>query len=193
MGAFYVNFVARGSESGKIVQTLESWQRDALVSPTINDLTFFYDACADEQDEANITHLGQTMSAAIAATVLAALNHDDDLLLYWLFVDGNLIDQYNSWPGYFSDGSRAPSGGDAAILCNAFAAEKEAAVRAVLHEQQYAFASDQHRALCELLGVPWALAHAGYEGMLQRQDIDGRVNLPGLGDMMFREVRSSPG
>ena len=64
------------------------------------------------------------------------LNHDDDILAYWLFEGGELADEYNSCPGYFSGGDEIPAGGDATKLCAAFGvAAKAKQIEQVLRDR----------------------------------------------------------
>lgn len=51
---------------------------------------------------------------------IGMLNHDDDVLAYELWSNGQKVDEYDSCPGYFSgDESRMePEGGDAKVMSN---------------------------------------------------------------------------
>ncbi len=134
MGSFYVSFVTRGPDQAAVAKCLQSAKRKAFVSLTIKAITVFFDKESDTQKESVIASLGQQASKELKAPVLAVLNHDDDILAYWLFDGGNLIDEYNSCPGYFTDGDNTPTGGDAKRLCAAFAVPREAeAMNRVLH------------------------------------------------------------
>ncbi len=174
MGNFYVNFTARGPEQAAIVRSLRSANRKAFVGPTLNALTVYFDELADTQDGAEITHVGQVTSRDLNATVLAVLNHDDDILIYWLFEKGKIVDEYNSCPGYFDGGEDTPSGGDAEKLCVAFAVgENVKAVDGVLHNKEYTFALDRHVALAELLGLPSDYIGASYRDLKGEETPEG--------------------
>src|SRR5262245_14091137 len=121
MGNFYVNFTTRGPDQASVAKSLRSAKRKAIVGPSLDALTVFYDEQSDTQDDSEIRAVGETTSRDLNAPVLAVLNHDDDILAYWLFDKGKLVDEYNSCPGYFGDGDDTPSGGDAEKLCDAFA------------------------------------------------------------------------
>src|ERR1043166_5369728 len=152
MGNFYVNFTTRGPDQAAVANSLRSAKRKAFVGPTLDALTVFFDEKSDTQDESEIKRLGKAVSKDLSAPVLAVLNHDDDILAYWLFENGALSDEYNSFPGYFSDGNDTPSGGDAAKLCVAFAApDKTKTVNEVLRKKDYVFALERHQALAGLL------------------------------------------
>ena len=80
MGNFYVNFSARGVDAEAIADVLRSQKRNAYVSPTVGEITVFYDSEADKQNGSEITNLGRNISASLRCPVLAVLNHDDDIL-----------------------------------------------------------------------------------------------------------------
>jgi hypothetical protein len=98
---------------------------------------------------------------------LAVLNHDDDVLLYRLFENGRLLDEYNSAPAYPAP-SNSPTGGHPELLCKAFGANSASAVSAILRKPQrggpdgYLFAVHRHLALVEALGLPIYAVGAGF-------------------------------
>jgi hypothetical protein len=164
MGNFYVNFTTRGPDQAAIAKSLRSAKRSAMIGPSLAALTVFYDEQSDTQDDSEISVVGEATSRDLNAPVLAVLNHDDDILAYWLFDKGRLVDEYNSCPGYFTDGNDTPSGGDAAKLCSAFAVpDKGKAVNEVLRQKDYTFAFERHQALVELLTFPSLYCFTGYQ------------------------------
>jgi hypothetical protein len=176
MGSFYVNFTTRGPDRESVADHLCSANRRAFVSPTIAGITVFFDEVADTQDVAIIKGLGVQASKDLAAPVLAVLNHDDDILAYWLFEAGMLSDTYNSCPGYFDDaGDDTPSGGDAQKLCAAFGVPTKAKkAEAILREEEaYVFALDRHKALAELLQHPWPYVCMGYRYITEGSFAEG--------------------
>lgn len=174
MGNFYVNFTTRGVTREVIVKYLAVAKRTAYVGPTVAGTTVFFDEKSDCQDDAEIKAFGKRTSKNIGAPVLAVLNHDDDLLCYWLFKDGKVIDQYNSCPAYFDDDEEErPSGGDAKVLCKAFGVVAKATqVEKVLRREEYVFAFERHKELAKLLKHPWQYVSMGYDhinvGMLSK-------------------------
>jgi hypothetical protein len=165
MGNFYVNYTTFGPEREGVANCLRSMKRKAFVSPTLDGITVFFDEESDSQDDAVIKDLGIHASKDLRAPVLAVLNHDDDILAYWLFEAGQIADEHNSLPGYFTGGDETPTGGDSKKLCAAFGANaKTKQVDDVLREsnEKYAFALDRHKDLGELLNHPWAYVCMGY-------------------------------
>jgi hypothetical protein len=163
MGNFYVNFTTRGPKQSDVVKCLRAAKRKAYVGPTVDELTVFFEEETDRQDEAAVAVVGKQASKDLKAPVLAVLNHDDDILAYWLFDVGKLADEYNSCPGYFDGGDETPTGGDAKKLCAAFAVPTKAKeVERVLRDEEFVFALERHEALARLLKLPWSHACLGY-------------------------------
>ena len=163
MGNFYVNYTTRGSDQAALAKALRSAKRKAYVGPTLEGVTVFFDEESDTQDDSIIKKLGQRISKALAAPVIAVLNHDDDILWFCLFETGKLVDEYHSFPGYFTDGEDTPAGGDAKKLCAAFGVSKKAKdIEKILRDQEYAFALDRHKKLAALLNHPWPYVCMGY-------------------------------
>ncbi len=169
MGNFYVNFTTRGSDQATVGKCLRAAKRKAYVSPTVDDVTVFYDQDADKQDESVTIALGKFVSKSLKSPVMATLNHDDDVLCYWLFEAGKVADKYNSCPGCFTGDDEPPSGGNPKKLCAAFGVSTKAkAVDKILHDEEYVFAFERHEALATLLKHPWSYACLGYDYISDR-------------------------
>jgi hypothetical protein len=162
MGNLYTNFAVHGADPSRVMTALRSRGRSAYVGPTANGTTMVYDSDTEGQDVGEIAGLGAALSGHLDCPVLACLNHDDDVLHYWLFRGGALVDEYDSWPGCFTDGSDQPSGGSAELLAEAFGVEAVADTRSVLHERTFAFAIERHMALAGVLGIDPGFATVGY-------------------------------
>jgi hypothetical protein len=174
MGAFYVNYTIRGVDQQKVAKAFAG--KNAFVSPLRNGCVVASDQISDNQDQKQIAKLAAQLSSNLRCTVLAVLNHDDDILWYQLYVTGRLLDEYDSTPDYFnpSDGTEAPEpkGGDAQQLCAAFDCPDASSVEAVLRKQ-YVFASDRHRDLLRLLNGSFDAIGFGYRGMAAGYFPDG--------------------
>ena len=168
MGSFYVNFTVRGADQADVARFLRSADRRAYVSPTLSGMTVFYDEQSDEQDVEAAQSLAERLSKELAVPVLAVLNHDDDILMYWLFDSGTLCDVYDSCPGYFEDGpGNTPNGGDVIELCTAFDARpRMKQVAATLQRTDFSFALLRHMELAKLLGIPETLITVGYKSIV---------------------------
>jgi hypothetical protein len=165
MGNFYVNFVVKDAEPKQVADTLGRAGRRAVVTPSKGSHVVAFEEEADSQATNAILEVGCLLSRELSRPVFAALNHDDDVLCYWLFEGGELADSYNSAPGAFDEDHDAPpfQVGDATKLCAtlnpaAVAADVEAILRG-----DFVFAVDRHLELAEALGLPdWSVGF-GYE------------------------------
>ena len=181
VGSFYTNVTLCGPEQAPVAEYLASRNRQTIVSPTVEGVTVVYDAITESQDPDTLTSLGRELSAQLDCSALAALCHDDDVLWLQLHVDGRLVDEYDSTPGYFDDvPPSGPEGGDAAALCTAFGAEERVGkVEGILRRGQgfggYTFAQQRHDALAGELGIPPALVTVGYD-YLTRGEVPAGFN-----------------
>lgn len=164
MGNFYTNYSLPGVTPSAVAAALAG--RSALVSPSVNNVVVVFDEQSESQDIEVMTQLGAELSSKCKCPVLAAMNHDDDVLWYGLFQNGQLVDEYNSCPGYFDDSveSDEPSGGDAEKLASAFGVKKSGPVKKVLRasDEDYTFAIERHGALAKALGLPSFAVGGGY-------------------------------
>jgi hypothetical protein len=167
MGNFYVNHTVRAPQD-RVVAVLNREGRTAFVSPTANGYTVVYDHECDTQNTFAITDLGRKLSTSLKSPVVAFLNHDDDILCYWVFENGQLIEEYNSCPDYFEDeeGMDDPEDmddseegpgytTDGTELCRLFGTPRvRSRVQSILTEPGGAFVSMTHDDLARTLGLP---------------------------------------
>jgi hypothetical protein len=120
MGNFYTNYTLRGPNQGAVAEALAG--RNAIVTPAQDGCVVAFDEQSDDQDSAVINEVASRISRDLCCPVLAVINHDDDILLYQLYLSGEVADEYDSSPGYFDPAAEpsAPAGGDAQKLCTAF-------------------------------------------------------------------------
>lgn len=182
MGNFYVNFSVKGADQRQVVEALERAGRRAIVTPPQGEYIVAYDEEADSQAMEPIQEVGGFLSRELARPVLAVLNHDDDILCYWLFEAGELTDTYNSNPGAFEDEEGTPpwQAEGAGKLCAVLRPDADAAALG----GDYVFAVDRHEQLAQALGLPpWSVGF-GYryvdEGELD--DEAGADRLVRVGD-----------
>jgi hypothetical protein len=161
MGNFYTNFIVRVSDQTAVASALQD--RSAMVSLVENESVVVFDEESDSQDPEVLQSLGRFLSNQFHCPVLAIINHDDDVLIYSLFDNGEMIDEYNSSPGYFEGEDTPPSGGNAEKLCAAFKSVAVAEVRRILHDSELTFAIEKHQELVEALGLPTFSVGAGFD------------------------------
>ncbi len=164
MGNFYVNFSVKGADAEQVARLLEREKRQAIVASAENDFVVAYDEEADNQSTKIILGLGSLLSRELECPTLAVLNHDDDVLCYWLFAWGKLSDSYNSDPDAFveEDGTPPWQAGDAGTLCAVLGRPDHAQeVEAILRDD-YVFAVERHEQLAAVLGLPGWSVGFGY-------------------------------
>ena len=160
MGAFYGNITLKGPSQGAVGKALRG--RRAVVAPTIGDLTVAFDSACDDQDTDAIQALASRLSTELNGVALAVIVHDDDVLAYFLFHAGELVDWYNSCPSYFDFGAgtepAGPSGGNAERLCTAFGVGSRVEVDRILRKPRgdggYDFETQRHKNLVQVLELP---------------------------------------
>lgn len=183
MGNRYANVTLNGSSQEGIAKALRDDNRSAIVSATAKGITIVYDEESESQDGV-IVSLAKQLSDKHRCVTWAVFNYDDDVLFYWLFDNGELIDEYNSSPGYFEGQQTAPSGGDAKKLCQAFGATAaEVKVHDILHysktiggeslNARYLFETERHLHLCRAIGLPDHAVGTGYGYLIEGETPEG--------------------
>jgi hypothetical protein len=154
MGNFYTNVTLYNANRAAVLVKLKG--RRAAVSPTVGDITVVWDEESESQDVRVLEALTKRLSHELTCPAWAVLNHDDDILMYLLFVAGEKVDEYNSSPGYFEGMDSQPLGGNAVLLAKTFGVEPVAGtIGDILHDQhRYTFAIERHQALTEILKMP---------------------------------------
>ncbi|MHB8645536.1 MAG: hypothetical protein ACYDAR_07090 [Thermomicrobiales bacterium] len=162
MGRSFFNLMAKGATQALLAHTLTTIKYQALISPTYGDVTAIFPRDWDDD-------LPRILSSANHCTILSIQIFDGDILFYWLYVDGNLVDTYDSYPGYLEPVPNAryavPEGGDVKKLCAAFGVEGAArAVARILRfpnwqlgveaTKRYMNAENRYRDLATVLGLP---------------------------------------
>ncbi|HJS07201.1 MAG TPA: ankyrin repeat domain-containing protein [Pirellulales bacterium] len=141
--------------------------------------TSLYEERASEQDDEWIRELAGELTRDLGATAIAFMVHDSDIACYWLLDNGQLIDEYNSFPDYFDMGSpggepSGPRGGRAEILlpyCRKGVKQEELTT---ILSQQPTFAESIIEQLAGALGIDPGRALADY-----RHGDDGEDDGPG--------------
>jgi hypothetical protein len=172
LGAFYTNITVRAASPDVVVPLLQG--RRAFLTPAHGGYITIYEEQCDEgglYPNEFASHLSQALgSVAFLVTV-----HDDDILYVDTFERGERLDEYDSCPNYFSEEDEEdapPEGGNPAVLCSTFGCGDEKAVADVLYCQDedspiWVFATERHRALVKLLGLPEFAVGYGYKYLAQ--------------------------
>lgn len=159
MGATYANITLRGPSQAEVVQAVTEEGMAAVVSPTDRGVTVVYD-CRGEEDPDVLAAATRWLSQRFGCAAWGVYAFDSDVVLYTLCRNGQVLDQYDSAPGY-PDVRGGPSGGSAEVLCREMQLKpaSPAAVEAVLRRSRQTFEERRHGDLMLELGHPdlaWA-------------------------------------
>jgi len=169
MGLFCANLHFRTTDENALTAALNKRGVNRYrVEPAASGWISLYEQRASQQDDARIRELGSGLSEDLRVAAIAFLVHDSDVACYWLFDDGQLLDEYNSCPDYFDpdamdeEGSPRPSGGRTDVLlryCQDGVREDELA--AILTGETV-FAESVVEQLAQALGIDRERALADY-------------------------------
>ena len=200
MGLFCVNFHFRSSDDKAIAKALDRrGVTESHVLPAKRGWTSLYEARASDQDENRIRELAGGLSEDLHTPAIAFVVHDSDIACYWLFDNGQLLDEYNSCPNYFDDdptgdGPSGHSGGRPDVLlpyCRTGLGEDDLAE---ILGAETVFAESVIQGLADALGIDAERALSDYcdiaggegpEGSDGRDDHDGGDD-PGSGPNISR-------
>jgi hypothetical protein len=175
MGRFYTNITLSGPSGDAVASALRGRNLRAVVTPTVNAKTVVFDAASESQD-GGLYELAAALSLDLACVAFAVANHDDSVLYFRVFDNGELIDSYDSCPSYFQDiEPLPPTGGKADLLCGLFgqidnAGQVEDILRfdALADEEaeRYVFESERHADLSVALGLSHYAVGFGFEAIM---------------------------
>lgn len=193
MGNFYSNILLRTADQKAVAELLAKDKRVAYISePAAGYLHVYDEACEQNPDE--IGKLAKKFSKRFGGHALAVINHDDDVLAYWLYQDGKKVDTYDSHPGFATDQAVPPAGGKADLLAKAFRPEASVEeIEALLRRSsrtgdEFFFEVERHTALARILGWDPDLCTLGY-AMVDSGDVPGGDSMASVGEgpaSMFR-------
>lgn len=175
MGNFYANITLK-AEPAAVVAALQSLRRTAFTSAWPGNLVVVVDQASEQGDLDALASLALTLAARLKAPALAALNHDDDVLLLGLYGPTGQVMEHG-W-GKF-DGMRPPKTDRSAFIQHArklFGTAPGALpqlpatgglgrrllLKAMHAVAPHLLAIDFHQRLAAELGLPEVSAGAGY-------------------------------
>lgn len=183
MGNFYTNLVIPSDEIDRVVGALDAAGRTAYVATT-GGRTFVYDEECEQQNPDTLRDLAKSLAKNLGRPVLAALNHDDDVLWLALADGATITDVYNSDPAYFEDGGAAPEIHEVPRLCKVFGVpERALEVTTLLRKtrEDFVFEIDRHEKLLDLLGIS-PIGLAGFNSMSEEGVTEPGVEVRTVGE-----------
>lgn len=164
MGGMWTSLTVRAASQEAVVAVLRKLHRTAFVGPCESGWVSVFDEQCEQQSETDTVGLGCDVTRLLGMPGLAILVHDGDMLCSWVFRDGNLIDRYDSWPGYFHGLDPRPQGGDAKAACKALGLpDCSRRLHEALHEaDDYTDGLTLHERILGALGLPETSLGLGY-------------------------------
>lgn len=102
MGAFLVNFHVQTDAAEPVADALQNFPvEQAWMTETQSGWVSFWEAEASQQNTDRIQSLAEHVSRSLQVPVISFLDHDSDILCYWLYDQGELRDEFNSCPNYW--------------------------------------------------------------------------------------------
>jgi hypothetical protein len=158
MGGSYGNITVKGVTQDAVVEALRG--RRAIVTPNLHGCVVVFTHYYDDESADDVRTVTSELTLETGSAALAIIVHDDDILWYYLYQNGNQTGTYCSNPFYFDLTGRTggPTGGDAGKLCAAFGVNLQKEVETVLRQSNdaagFVFQTERHEALVKLLGLP---------------------------------------
>ncbi|MBO7435361.1 hypothetical protein J6U76_05140 [bacterium] len=140
--------------------TSEVMERDAVI----------YDEELDQLDAKVVSSLAQRLSKSLHCVAFAVINYNDETLLFWLYRAGELIDSYNSQPGYLDpklEENTPPMGANPEKMAKVF---KDASLQEIgpitrrpsYPDENYCTATDRHADIVSVLRLPRFAVGTGF-------------------------------
>ena len=163
----YTNVTFRHADAMAVAKAVADMHRFNVISPVHKDCVVVFDRASDDNGEL-IVDFARIVSKTLDTTALAVMNHENSVLLYWLFNGEEELGSYVSRPNFFG-GEPIPRGGDAITLANAWGQSHNGErVHEVLHGDaetdhgDYESEVHRHKDLVDALGLShWAVGY-GY-------------------------------
>jgi hypothetical protein len=97
--ASFVNYQVRSEDSAAVATAAaELIHGRAYVSPSKQGWVSLYDEKSETQDAYEIGRIGSDLSAKLNTAVIAFLVSESTLFVYYIFENGDLVDEYHSTP-----------------------------------------------------------------------------------------------
>lgn len=140
--------------------TSEMMERDAVI----------YDEELDELDAKVVSEMAQRISKQLRCVAFAVINYNDETLLTWLYRSGELIDAYNSQPGYLNsklEENHQPIGANpdkmAKVFKNIQLTDLSPITRRPSYpDENYCTATDRHADIVSVLRLPRFAVGTGF-------------------------------
>jgi len=159
----YANIAVKTEDRAKVIETLQTMGRRAIVSPTTAGWIVIYDAAA-EREPKTLPEVTQKISETLKCPAVAAFDDNDSLLTFITFKDGKQVDAYISNPGYYEGKKIEPAGGDPAAVQGALGLSGlDGKLKEIFQSQVVELEFERHGNLISTLGMPYYCRGAGHK------------------------------
>ena len=180
MTTTFANIIVRSGDQTAVAAAVRQLPRrlGAIVAPPVNKWVAVFDEASDQPDEDRLSGYTVMLSAKLDTVAVGFMVYESDVLLYTLAENGQLMDQYSSWPDYFDeslpDNELEALAGDPRCLAR-LAHVSPSQVNHIL-EGEHDFAEEKLAELASLLGLPPNIGRWGYNDILtaEPEQPDGR-------------------
>lgn len=176
MGGFYGTVQIRTEDRGRVLSVAEktaaSFGIRLLIGPNLDGWVGVYPEHAG-QDQA----VGLAFARQLGGEVLHAVVHDDCVMAYWFWLDGELVDSFWSAPGYFNDLDRRGQErmtGDVQAFGDLLSDRAEAFIDILRRDHHpFVFEAQRLQKFTELLGIRNGVTSYEYLKSGERVGIEG--------------------
>lgn len=113
MGSSYTNIQVNCDDQNSVKKALAQISHlPAYVSKQKNGWVSAFPSETEDQSDETMRRICGQLSGALKTGVIGITVHDSDIFLYALAENGQVVDEYNSCPGYFDGNDDTPSGGN---------------------------------------------------------------------------------
>ena len=168
MGLFCSSVHLRTDDHVAVAAALDAGARSNVLDAENGWVSVYVDGLVEQQDGPK--QIAASLSARFDTDSISFSVHDSDIARYWLHDSGKLIDEYNSWPGYFEGKEPKPTGGDLDALARLCAPGYGLRDLRTILTADLVFADDLITQIAQIVGIAGDRAISDYRDLA---DADG--------------------
>jgi hypothetical protein len=161
MSTNYTNITLYGVTQAEVIDWCEENAVVAYISPTIDEVTVLYENTLTENAHLEkplepLLARGAALSVSLMVPALVAMVADDDLFMYVLYLDGQMIDTFMSYT------HKPPVNGKPGLLAEIYDAQAEIKrIEAALNRAALS-ATERHLEIMDALVLPPMMIDMGF-------------------------------
>jgi hypothetical protein len=165
-GSFIVNYYIKDVKNEELkAYVLSKKLLGYIIEQDKYEGLIFCEKISSNQDDIYGAALGLSISKDLNCRVIYSLIHDSDVLLIQYFKDGELLLNYNSWPGYFDGNEPKPRYGNIEVFCADFEVDKTLIKNILDNKNKHIFAEDILSEFAKTISAPEVIAYCSYNYM----------------------------